>query len=285
VPFGPDPDANGRSAVRVLDASLDPMWTYVTRDGKTLLFNNAVVGSRNLWTMPLDRSAGPRQITSVPGNAVMHSSLSPDSTQVAFASSASGNSDIWVQHVDGSGLRQLTDDVAADAWPVWSPDGRMIMFGSLRDNSWETRQISPEGESTEKVANGFFRGDWIRKADGAGTWVVSAYPGAGFRLMDFDSRRVIWEVRGPGNATPMFSPDARMVSFPVRESRDRDSIWVYDVATGKPRVAVRFPQPFQMSFRAAWVDNGRAFILNRSQTISHIVMFDRFGSLRSGKEP
>ena len=30
VPFGRDPDANGRGAVRLLDASQDPMWTYVT---------------------------------------------------------------------------------------------------------------------------------------------------------------------------------------------------------------------------------------------------------------
>ena len=65
LPFGPDPLANGRRAVRLIDASLDPMWTHVTRDGKTLLFNNALVGSRNLWTMPLDRSAEPRQITAV----------------------------------------------------------------------------------------------------------------------------------------------------------------------------------------------------------------------------
>jgi Tol biopolymer transport system component len=37
VPLGPDADANGRNAVRLVDASQDPMWTYVTRDGQTLL--------------------------------------------------------------------------------------------------------------------------------------------------------------------------------------------------------------------------------------------------------
>ena len=120
VPNGPDPVANGRAATRLLDTALDPMWTYVTRDGRTLLFNNALVGSRNLWMMPLDGSTKPRQITSVTGDAVMHSSLSPDGTHVAFVSSATGNSDVWVQHVDGSDLRQLTNDPAAEAWPVWS---------------------------------------------------------------------------------------------------------------------------------------------------------------------
>ena len=63
------------------------MWAFVSRDGRTLLFNNALVGSRNLWTMPLDASTKPRQITAIPGDAVMHSSLSPDGTHVVFVSS------------------------------------------------------------------------------------------------------------------------------------------------------------------------------------------------------
>jgi serine/threonine protein kinase/Tol biopolymer transport system component len=198
VPLGSDPLSNGNAAIRLLDESVDPMWTYVTRDGRMLLFNNAVVGSRNLWTMPLDRSAAPRQITSVPGNAVMHSSLSPDGAHVAFASSASGNSDIWVQHVDGSDRRQLTNDAAADAWPVWSPDGRTIMFASLRDAAWETRQILASGGPAEKVVDGFFRGDWISKPDGTGTWVVtSSSEGGGVHLLDFERRKVVWEDRPP----------------------------------------------------------------------------------------
>ena len=101
VPFGPDALESGRAARRLVDATLDPMWTFVTRDGKTLLFNNALVGSRNLWTMPLDGSSKPRQITAMAGDAVMHPSLSPDGARVVFVSSATGNSDIWVQNVDG----------------------------------------------------------------------------------------------------------------------------------------------------------------------------------------
>jgi Tol biopolymer transport system component len=256
------------------------MWTYVTRDGRTLLYNNAVVGSRNLWTMPLDRSARARQITTVAGDAVMHASLSPDTTHVAFASSATGNSDIWVQHVDGSGLRALTNDAAADAWPVWSPDGHAIMFASLNNGRWETRRIALDGRPVEKVVDGFFRGDWISKPDGDGTWIVTVNDGGGLHLMDLDSRTIVWRDRPQTAALPMFSPDGRWVSLPVRESRDRDAIWVYDAATGKPRVVVRFSEPFQMFFRASWVDDGRAFIVNRGQTISHIVMLDRFWTAR-----
>ena len=254
VPFGTDPVSNGNAAVRLLDTSVDPMWTYVTRNGRTLLFNNAVVGSRNLWTMPLDRSAAPRQITSVPGNAVMHSSLSPDASHVAFASSASGHSDIWVQHVDGSDLRQLTDDPAADAWPVWSPDGQVIMFTSLRDATWETRQIPASGGPAEKVMNGFFRGDWISKPDGTGTWVVTSSDPNGVRLLDLERRHVLWEDRPPGSIMPMFSPDASLVSLPVRESRDRDAIWVTRPQPGSHAWPCGSPGHFSCSSeRAGWM--------------------------------
>ncbi len=289
VPFGPDPDANGRGAVRVLDASVDPMWTYVTRDGRTLLFNNALVGSRNLWTMPLDAVAKPKQITSVPGDAVMHSSLSPDGTHVAFASSASGHSDIWVQHVDGSDLRQLTNDPAADAWPVWSPDGLLVVFASLLNGAWETKVVPSGGGPVQKVVDGFFRGDWISKPDAAGSWLVTSNggPNDGFRLLDFERRSVVWQsgAMPSGLSLPMFSPDAKRISTPVWGGLDPDAIRVYDVATGKPRTAVRFAKPFGMLFRAAWVDGGRAFIVNRQENVSRIVMFDRFwrGRTESGR--
>jgi len=251
----------------------------VTRDGRTLLFNNARVGSRNLWTMPLDGRAAPRQITAVPGDAVMHSALSPDGSHVAFVSSATGNSDIWVQHVDGSGLRQLTDDAAAKSWPAWSPDGKSIIFGSLRDGTWTTRIVPADGGPAQTYVEGFFRGDWIRKADGTGTWIATANTdysrGGGLRLLDGESRAEVWKSQRPGNGMPMFSPDARSISIAYSESRDRDAIWVYDVATGKSREAVRFGMPFRILFRVCWVDDGRAFVVNRMQSTSHVVMFDR----------
>lgn len=278
VPAGPDPDANGRAAVRVLDKTQDPMWTFVSKDGRTLLFSNSLTGSRNLWTMPLDRSSPARQVTAIPGEAVSHSSLSPDGNHVAFASTASGNSDIWVQNVDGSDLRQLTDGTATDAWPVWSPDGRSIVFAAMRAGSRETEVIPASGGTAEKLVDGFFRGDWIAQPGGSGTWIVTSLDGGGLRLLDVEKGSVLWEDRrhGGGLSMPIFSPDGASISIPVQEGRDRDAIWIFEAATGKSRPAVRFPEPFRIFFRANWVDGGKAFIVNRYRTISHIVLFDRF---------
>jgi TolB protein len=116
--------------------------------------------------MPLDGSAKPRQITAVSGDAIGHSSLSPDGTRVAFVTFAGGTSDIWTQNVDGSGLRQLTNDQAADSWPVWSPDGRSIVFTWAASGSQETRVVPADGGPSQKLVDGFFRADWRNVAQG-----------------------------------------------------------------------------------------------------------------------
>ncbi|HJR58269.1 MAG TPA: protein kinase [Vicinamibacterales bacterium] len=278
VPDGPDALANGSRAERWLDSSYDPMWTYITRDGRTLLYNNAVIGSRNLWLVPVDRTAKPRQITSVAGDRVLHSSLSPDGARVAFVSSANGHADVWVQEVDGSGLRPLTNDPAAEAWPAWSPDGKSIMYSSGAGTRPRTMIVSADGGEPRLLIDGFFRGDWINQPDGSGTWAVTSVEGTqGIRLIDVENRTELWrEPNATALSLPMFNRDGRSISVAFSDGTGRNGIAVYDTATRKRRVAVRFPEPFQFFFRASWIDNDRAFAVNRYRTRSHIVMFDGF---------
>ena len=131
-----------------------------------MLFNGTATGNRNLWLTHLNDGTPPRQVTTLPNDVVSHSSLSPDGSRVAFAATTTGNSDIWTQHMDGSDLRQLTNDEAADSWPVWSPDGQSIVFTSDRENRRETWRMPAAGGRAEKVIDGFFRGDWIVDQDG-----------------------------------------------------------------------------------------------------------------------
>jgi serine/threonine protein kinase len=278
VPVEGDPDANGRAAVRLIGESANPLWTFVSRDGRTLLFNSPASGSRNLWTAPAEPGAPASQITMVPGDAISHSSLSPDGTRVAFASIASGHSDIWTQHVDGSNLRQLTNDEPADSWPVWSPDGEWIAYVSFRADREETWRIRASGGAPEKLLDQGFRGDWIRQPEGKGTWIVTSgsTTGRGVRLIDVDRRAVIWDqpIPGGGLSLPMFRQDGQAISAPFREDRVHDIVRIFDVATGHSRIAARLP--FHVTFRAGWVDEGRAVVVNRNDEVSHIVMFDHF---------
>jgi dipeptidyl aminopeptidase/acylaminoacyl peptidase len=272
------PTTPREAPVRLAGPRGDPMWIFLTRDGHTLLFNGTASGSRNLWVGPLDDIADARQITFVPGDAIAHSSLSPDGSKVAFVSIATGSSDVWVQNVDGSDLRQLTNDAFADSWPVWSPDGRWLAYTSLRGTQPETRRIPAAGGASEKLFDGFFRGDWRPQLAGSGTWIVTSNGQDRVRLLDVERRTVIWDVGIPssGLSLPMFSSDGRSFSIPFQAGRDRDAIGVFDTTSGARQKTI--DMPFRVFFRASWVDQGSAFIVNRNASTSHLVLFDRFWS-------
>jgi len=278
VPLHADPDTNGRAAVRLIGESAGPLWTFLSRDGRTLLFNSPASGSRNLWTTSPDAGAPSHQITIVPGDAISHSSLSPDGTRVAFASIAAGHSDIWTQRVDGSDLHQLTNDEPADSWPVWSPDDEWIVYQSYRADRQETWRIRASGGPPEKLLDQGFRGDWIRQPGGNGTWIVTtgSSTGSGVRLIDVERRAVVWDqaIPGGGLSLPVFRPDGQAISAPFREDRVHDVIRIFDATTGTSRIAARLP--FHVTFRAGWTDEGRAVVVNRNDEVSHIVMFDHF---------
>jgi TolB protein len=59
--------------------------------------------------------------------------LSPDGTRLVFESNRTGNWDIYTMRPDGTDLVRLTTDPAADVGPIWSPDGKHILFASERD--------------------------------------------------------------------------------------------------------------------------------------------------------
>jgi Tol biopolymer transport system component len=270
------PRASREAPTRLLGPRGDPMWISITGDGRQLLFNETGSGSRNLSIAPLARPADARQITFVPGDAIAHSSASPDGSRVAFVSTSTGNSDVWVQNVDGTDLRQLTNDPAADAWPVWSPDGRWVVYTSLRQGRQETWRSPAGGGTAEKLFDGFFRGDWRTQPGGSGTWIVTSDGVDRVRLLDVERRAVLWEIRVPGSALalPMFSPDGSSFSLPFQAGHNQDTIGIFDTSTGARRMTVELP--FRVFFRACWVDDGSAFVVNRAASPSQIVLFDRF---------
>jgi len=101
-------------------------------------------------------SAGVRSLVPVvaDGNENLDGAWSPDGTQIAFAATVDGNTDIYVADADGQGVRRVTDAPEADSEPAWSPDGGTIAFTSLRSGTAQLWAMNPDGTGLRQLTDG-----------------------------------------------------------------------------------------------------------------------------------
>ena len=96
-----------------------------------------------------------------------HPALSPDGKQIAF----SYMGDIWVVPAEGGRALRLTDHVAYDGGPVWSPDGKWIAFTSNRNRNDDVFIIPAAGGDPVQIT--FHTGsDEVTDFSPDGRWLV-----------------------------------------------------------------------------------------------------------------
>ena len=78
--------------------------------------------------------------------------ISPDGEWIAFTSRLKPE-DVFIVKADGTGLRQLTDDIDQDRVPRWSPDGKRIAFMSNRNGQWQVWTIRPDASGLEQLTD------------------------------------------------------------------------------------------------------------------------------------
>ncbi len=76
-------------------------------------------------------------------------SISPDGTRIAF----SYQGDIYIVDTDGGKAQQITTNSAYDTDPLWTPDGKNIVFSSYREKSKDIFITSAEGGKPERLTD------------------------------------------------------------------------------------------------------------------------------------
>ena len=80
--------------------------------------------------------------------------LSPDGSLLAFDTTRSGSSEIWLSSPDGDNARQLTYlGNAMTGSPRWSPEGRRIAFDSRVDGQSELFVIGTDGSGLTRLTD------------------------------------------------------------------------------------------------------------------------------------
>ncbi len=77
--------------------------------------------------------------------------VSFDGKLFAFDSRGGAQDDIYVLGSDGTGLRQLTDDVFRDRHPAFSPDGKRLAFHSDRSGRYDIWTIATDGSGLTQM--------------------------------------------------------------------------------------------------------------------------------------
>jgi dipeptidyl aminopeptidase/acylaminoacyl peptidase len=112
---------DGRQAVFTL-TSIEP-----DTAGKTSKLDYRYVSQ--LWLVPTDRSAPPRQLTTAREGG-SQPAWSPDGRQIAFVRTVDGKSQIFLLALDGGEPIQFTHFRYGALTPKWSPDGKQLLFAA-----------------------------------------------------------------------------------------------------------------------------------------------------------
>ncbi len=72
---------------------------------------------------------------------------------LAFTKVEDGNSDVYTIHANGSGLTNLTNNPAQDANPIWSRDGKRIVFESDRTGITQIYMMNADGSNMMQLTN------------------------------------------------------------------------------------------------------------------------------------
>jgi Tol biopolymer transport system component len=179
------------------------MHLTISSDGKRLGFAS-IQSTQNVQTLPFDSAAGraigaPVAVTT--GTRLWRTfDPSPDGQWVVLASGPP-QEDIYVIRVDGSGLRQLTDDAAFDRAPLWSPDGKRIAFHSNRGGVQQVWSIKPDGSELRRLTDypgaGLRLGAWSPD----GSRIAGVAPAAN-KMVLFDPRKA-WPNQTPEELPPI----------------------------------------------------------------------------------
>ena len=155
--------------------------------------------------------------------------LSPSGDRIAVTSvDSQGLADIWVIDETSGSSQRMTTNRSDDFWPVWSPDGNVIVFGTWRNyeskinNESEIWSLASDQSSPAETLepNGSAPTDWSPDGDFLLYYVLREYT-------DFD----LWVRTLAGDQAPrpvadsrfnethgQFSPDGRWIAFHSDES-------------------------------------------------------------------
>ncbi|MGH2625345.1 MAG: DPP IV N-terminal domain-containing protein, partial [Anaerolineales bacterium] len=234
------------------------------------------------------------QLTDDPGPE-RFASLSPDGRSLAYASFASGNSDIYLLRVGGRNPVNLTQGAAAhDRQPAFSPDGEQIAFRSDRDGGGifvmgatgeSVRRLtdaghnpawSPDGKQIVFGTEGIERPE-ARFTTNSQLWVIN--------LSNGEKRQLTRPDVVPDAVQPHWSPRGHRIAYWAIRGGQRD-IWTVGADGSKPTAIT---QDAALDWSPVWSPDGKFIYFSSdrggSMNLWRVPIEETSGSVPGPPEP
>ena len=223
----------------------------ISRDGHHLAYTDQIVNA-NIWQVPLatsTRTAGPPAKLVSSSRLQENPAFSPDGRRLAFESSRSGASEIWISNADGSdpgAVTSLKGPVSGS--PQWSPDGRWIAFDSRSEGKARLYLVGSEGGTPRVVATGQPDSS-VPAWSPDGRWLYfSAEVGQVFRIRPEGGPAT--QITRQGGCFPYVSPDGQRVYY-VADRPDGFALWSASAGGGDEHRVPGMPA-LRVDFQIAW---------------------------------
>jgi len=202
----------GGNARRLLEFGASPQFST---DGERLVFER---NAREIWTAQADGSEA-RRVEGVPVPwypGRLDPAFSPDGSSIVYFMPELGpNGDLWIVAAAGGRPRQLTRDLTEAGGPVWTRDGRFIIFSSMRGGSRTLWRVRADGGAPEPLTVGAGEDlDPALSRDGRTLLYTNVRNQSTLRALNPETgaERVIFE-RRRATVFPRISPDGSKVAF------------------------------------------------------------------------
>jgi Tol biopolymer transport system component len=140
----------GGSAVLFVPDAADPA---ISPDGTRLAFTRPNAGGdRRIFVAPVANPSAAMALTQDDGGHWDHArpAWSPDGRTLCYAD----DRNLWLVDAQAGHPRRLTSDNAVDFAPVWSTDGRFVIFASYREDTLALWRIAAKGGAPERLTLG-----------------------------------------------------------------------------------------------------------------------------------
>jgi serine/threonine protein kinase/Tol biopolymer transport system component len=219
---------------------------HLSADGSKLVFRSMIqsVNPAAIDFDPATQRAGRVRLLLHRTGLLMPTDVSPDGRWIALTNVFDRQQDLFTMRSDGTGLSRLTDDLARDWEPRFTPDGTALVFSSTKSGTYDAWSILLDGSGRTRltaitdteVAHTMFAPDGRRLIAVllTGDIVIGSAPWPITR----QSATVIKAQRvGGGTLFPRYwSRDGRWLAGPVvMPSGELRGNALYDVAVGAVR--------------------------------------------------